>query len=44
MFQSTWITHPSAQFSDNRIYLFRKTFTLTEKPASAPLNISAEAR
>lgn len=44
MFQSTWITHPSAQFSDNRLYLFRKNFTLTEKPASAPLNISAEAR
>ena len=44
MFQSTWITHPSALFSDNRIYLFRKTFTLTGKPASAPLNISAEAR
>lgn len=44
MFQSNWITHPSAQFSENRIYLFRKTFTLAEKPGSAPLNISAEAR
>lgn len=44
MFQSTWITHPSASIADNRIYLFRKTFTLTEKPVSAPLNISAEAR
>ncbi|MBQ2726544.1 MAG: hypothetical protein IJF78_12640 [Clostridia bacterium] len=44
MFQSKWITHPSAVFSDNRIYLFRKKFTLTEKPCKASLNISAEAR
>lgn len=44
MFQSNWITHPSAVFSDNRIYLFRKKFTLTEKPVTASLNISAEAR
>ncbi|MGN1345628.1 MAG: alpha-L-rhamnosidase C-terminal domain-containing protein [Eubacteriales bacterium] len=44
MFRSTWITHPSATLSDNRMYLFRKTFFLTEKPAAATLNISAEAR
>lgn len=44
MFQSNWITHPAVQFSDNRIYLFRKTFSLSQKPDSAVLNISAEAR
>ncbi|MBQ8186710.1 MAG: hypothetical protein IJ037_07540 [Clostridia bacterium] len=44
MFQSHWITHPSAVFSDNRIYLFRKKFTLTGKPDTTVLNISAEAR
>jgi len=44
MFQSNWITHPDMVFSDNRIYLFRKKFTLTEKTAKASLNISAEAR
>ena len=44
MFQSNWITHPDSVFSENRIYLFRKKFTLTEKTAKASLNISAEAR
>jgi len=44
MFQSNWITHPSAVFSENRIYLFRKKFTLSGKPVSASLSISAEAR
>jgi len=44
MFQSTWITHPSAQLSENRIYLFRKKFSLTKKPEQAQLKISAEAR
>ncbi len=44
MFQSTWITHPSTTMSETRVYLFRKTFTLDEKPEAAPLNISAEAR
>ena len=44
MFQSLWITHPDAVYSDNRIYLFRKAFRLESSPSSAPLNISAEAR
>ena len=44
MFRSQWITHPSAVYSDSRVYLFRKTFSLNEKPASAELRISAEAR
>ncbi len=44
MFQSAWITHPSAVYSDNRIYLFKKSFTLDAVPDSAPVKISAEAR
>ena len=44
MFQSEWITHPDAKFSENRIYLFRKNFTLEKKPETAILHISAEAR
>ena len=43
MFQSAWITHPDAGYSENRIWLFQKTFTLCEKPERATLNISAEA-
>ena len=44
MFASAWITHPEAAYSENRIWLFKKTFSLAEKPAHAPLNIGAEAR
>ena len=44
MFSSAWITHPDARYSENRIWLFKKTFTLNEKPARAALCISAEAR
>lgn len=44
MFRSAWITHPDAVYSDNRIYWFRKTFTLSKTPGKAPVNLSAEAR
>ena len=44
MFESAWITHPAAGYSENRIWLFKKSFTLSAKPEHAPLNISAEAR
>lgn len=44
MFESAWITHPSAVYSENRVYLFRKAFSLTAVPAAAPADIGAEAR
>ena len=42
MFESVWITHPAAGYSENRIWLFKKSFTLSAKPEHAPLNISAD--
>ncbi len=44
MFTSQWITHPATMLSENKIYLFRKTFFLKESLTEAILNISAEAR
>ena len=39
-----WITHPSADDTQHRVYLLRKTFTLGTPPTSLPVHVSADNR
>ena len=44
MHTSKWITCPGFRYSETKLYWFRRTLTLSEKPEKALLHISAEAR
>jgi len=44
MYTSKWITCPGAQYSETKLYWFRRTLTLPKAPEKAILHISAEAR
>lgn len=44
MYTSKWITCPGFAYSDTKLYLFRRSFTLEQAPTKAVLHISAEAR
>ncbi|MBR5445516.1 MAG: alpha-L-rhamnosidase N-terminal domain-containing protein, partial [Clostridia bacterium] len=44
MHTSKWITCPGAQYSETKLYWFRRTLTLPSVPEKAVLHISAEAR
>lgn len=39
-----WITHPTANLTEHGVYLFRKTFDLTEVPGSFVIEVSADPR
>ena len=43
MKKCSWITHPDASCSDNRTYLFKKSFVL-DKVENATVEVSAQAR
>ena len=44
MYTSKWITCPGAQYSETKLYWFRRILTLPKAPEKAILHISAEAR